>query len=212
METARSGDEAAAAAGVGKPVAVRLLSRHIVHKSDAGGVVLGVGSAEGSAVRSRESRRTRSHAESHGLPREDPAVTIAPMLDPPVAELLVGACRDPQLGPVLTLGAGGVWVEVLRDVTHRVLPVDGGEVEAALSELKVNALLAGARGGVAVQRAPIVGAALAVAECVTRWPEVAEVRSTRSSSTADRWPRWMRGWCWAPRRIADGASGAAAPP
>ena len=97
------------------------------------------------------------------------------MLASPVAELLVGACRDPQLGPVLSIGAGGIWVEVLRDVAHRVLPVGADEIEAALGELKVKALLAGARGRQAVRLGPIVDAAAAVADCVMRWPDIAEV-------------------------------------
>ena len=100
---------------------------------------------------------------------------VSPMLAPPVAELLIGACRDPQLGPVLTIGAGGVWIEILRDVAHRVLPVSADELEAMLAGLKVSALLAGARGHPPVRLDGIVRAAAAVAECVTRWPDIAEV-------------------------------------
>ncbi len=179
METVRSADEAARAAvraGAGRPVAVKLLSRHIVHKSDAGGVVLNVAGPDAArAAFEAVAANADSHARSRGLPAEERAATVSPMLPAPVAELLVGACRDPQLGPVLTVGAGGVWVEVLRDVAHRVLPVETGEVEAAIGELKVSALLAGARGGQAVKPGPIVEAAAAVAECVMRWPDVAEV-------------------------------------
>ncbi len=177
IEIARSADEAAAAAHrAAGPVAIKLLSRHITHKSDAGGVVLGVkGGDKARAAFETIAANTLDYARAHGLPEEACAATVSPMLAPPVAELLVGACRDPQLGPVLTIGAGGTWVEVLRDVAHRVLPVTPREVEAAVGELKVSALLAGTRGGRAVRVGPIVGAAAVVAECVMRWPDVAEV-------------------------------------
>lgn len=173
----RSPGEAEAAMGnIIGPVAVKLLSKHISHKTDAGGVMLNVHTGEEArAAFARIAENACAYARTHELAEEDCAATVSPMLAPPVAELLVGACRDPQLGPVLTLGAGGTWVEVLRDVAHRVLPVDEDEVAAAIRELKVSARLAGKRGGHAVRVGPIVGAARAVAECVMRWPDVAEV-------------------------------------
>ena len=176
-EVVRSADEAAAAAArAGCPVAIKLLSKHITHKSDAGGVVLDVGSAaEARAAFDSIAGNASEYARALGFPEEDYAAIVSPMLAPPVAEVLVGACRDPHLGPVLTIGSGGTWVEMLRDVTHRVLPVDEREVEAAIGELKVSALLAGGRGGTAVRTGPIVTAAMAVAECVMRWRDVAEV-------------------------------------
>ncbi|MXX36450.1 MAG: acetate--CoA ligase family protein [Gemmatimonadetes bacterium] len=176
-EVVRSVDEAGAAAKrAGCPVAIKLLSQQITHKSDAGGVVLDVGTGdEARTAFERIAANASAYARDHGLPEEDNAATVSPMLAPPVAELLVGACRDPQLGPVLTIGAGGIRVEVLRDVAHRVLPADGREVEAAIGELKVSAVLAGGRGGRAARPGAIVEAAAAVAECVMRWPEVAEV-------------------------------------
>lgn len=176
-EVVHSADEAAATAKrAGCPVAIKLLSTQITHKTEAGGVILGVGTGhEARTAFERIAVNASAYARSRGLPEEDHAATVSPMLSPPVAELLVGACRDPHLGPALTIGAGGIWVEVLRDVAHRVLPVDGREVEAAIAELKVSARLGGARGGRAVRLDGIVKAVAAVAECVTRWPEVAEV-------------------------------------
>ncbi len=175
----RSAEEASATtAEAGCPVVIKLLSQHVTHKSDAGGVVLDVRTGDEARIAfAGIAGRASVYASTHGLPEEKYAATVSPMLAPPVAELLVGAYRDPHLGPVLTVGAGGIWVEVLRDVAHRVLPVGGDEVEAAVGELKVSALLAGARGGQAVGLGPIVAAAGAVAECVMRWPDVAEVEA-----------------------------------
>ena len=113
MDMARTPAEAAqAAAETGGPVAVKLLSRWITHKSDAGGVALGVkGGRQAREAFERIVASARIHAAEHGLPGEEYAVTITPMLDPPVAELLVGGQRDAGIGPVLTVGAGGVWVD-----------------------------------------------------------------------------------------------------
>lgn len=177
LEIVHSADEAAAAAElIGGPVALKLLSRHITHKSDAGGVLLNVtGGDEARTAFESVAANARAYGSAHALPQEECSATVSPMLAAPVAELLVGACRDPQLGPVLTIGAGGIWVEVLRDAVHRVLPVAANEIEAALSDLKGKALLTGARGKEAVKPGPIVEAAAAVADCIMRWPDVAEV-------------------------------------
>lgn len=176
-EVVRSAGEAAAAgARAGCPVAIKLLSQHVSHKSDAGGVVLNVvGEVEARAAFESIAENAAAYNRARGHLEEECAAIVSPMLAPPVAELLVGGCRDPQLGPALTIGAGGIWVEVLRDVVHRVLPVDEREVEAALGELKVSALLAGGHGGEAVRVGPIATAAMAVAECVMRWQDVVEV-------------------------------------
>ncbi len=172
----RSADEAAdAAARAACPVAIKLSSRYISHKTDAGGVVLNVRSRDAArAAFESISANATSYGRARGFPAEACEATVSPMLEPPVAELLVGAYRDPQLGPVLTVAAGGIWAEVLRDATHRVLPVDEAEVEAAIGELKVNALLAGARGAPAVRLGPVAEAALAIGDCLMRWPDVAE--------------------------------------
>ncbi|MCY3677799.1 MAG: acetate--CoA ligase family protein [Gemmatimonadetes bacterium] len=176
-EVIRSGEEAAEQA-VRAPysVALKLLSKHITHKSDARGVVLDIPTPE-EARTAFESivANARSYARAHGLPREQYAALALPMLPKPIAEFLIGACRDPQLGPVLTVGAGGVWVEVFRDVVHRVLPVTDAEIASMLAELKANALLAGTRGRPAVRTGPIVAAASAVAQSLLHWDDIAEV-------------------------------------
>lgn len=176
MAVARGAAEAAAAAvRFDQPVAVKLLSRFLTHKSDAGGVELDVAPGEAAAAFDRIAERARGYARSQGAPEEAPAATVAPMLAPPDLELLVGAVRDPGLGPVLTLAAGGVFAEVLGDAAHRVLPVGAPEIEAALDELRAGVLLRGARGRPPLARGQVVEAALAIAACMTRFPEVREV-------------------------------------
>lgn len=169
-------EAAAAAAGFGGTVAVKVLSPRIPHKSDAGGVALGVAGAEEAA---EAFRRVVAAGErwlgGRSEPGEVPGALVSPMLSEPLAELLVGARRHPDVGPVLTVGAGGLWVEVLRDVAHRVLPVDDDEIRAMLEELRIGALLEGARGRPPADAGAVVEQAAAVARTLLEVPEVAEV-------------------------------------
>jgi acyl-CoA synthetase (NDP forming) len=141
-ELATSADEAVeAAARLGLPVAVKICSAQITHKSDIGGVALGLRSAD--EVRAAYERVSAAGSRVPGA-RVD-GVLVTPMRAGGVG-LLAGVTMDPAFGPVLAVGLGGVWVEVLRDTSLRVLPVDAAEVEAMLGELRAAPLLRGARG------------------------------------------------------------------
>lgn len=176
-EIIRSGDDALHEA-VRAPhrIALKLLSKHITHKTEAQGVVLDIATPDEARIAfERIVSGARSHARAKGLPDEEYAALASPMYPRPVAEFLVGACRDSQLGPVLTIGAGGVWVEVFRDVAHRVLPVSDAEIASMIAELKASALLAGTRGRPRVRTEPIVAAIAAVAHTLLKWRDIAEV-------------------------------------
>lgn len=131
-----------AAEHFGVPVALKVCSRDILHKSDVGGVALGV--TGGDDVRAafddvlRSSRAAVPDADVRG-------VLVSPMREAGL-ELLVGVTNDPTFGPVLTVGLGGIWVEVLKDSSLRVLPVARSEVTEMLEELKGASLLKGGRG------------------------------------------------------------------
>lgn len=175
---AGSADEVVEAIGsLGGAVAVKLVCPAITHKSDAGGVVLDVATE----VDAREAydgirRNARDYVVDRALEVSDPTrVLVTPMLDPPRAELLVGAYRDPELGPVLTLGAGGMWVEALDDVALRVLPVRRADIRRMLSELRIWQILSGGRGVLPVDPEPIVAVAMAVAETIRGEPRIDEV-------------------------------------
>jgi len=175
-EIIRSGEEAAEwAVRAPHSFALKLLSKQIIHKSDARGVVLDIPTPEEARVAFESIvANARGYARVRGLPAERYAALASPMLPGPIAEFLIGAHRDRQLGPVLTIGAGGVWVEVFDDVAHRVLPVNDAEIASMLSELKANVLLTGARGGAAVSTGPIVAAASAIAQSLLQWGDIAE--------------------------------------
>ncbi len=142
----------AAAAALGFPLALKIQSRNIPHKTEIGGVRLGIGGL--AALRDAyeavvaSARRQRPDAVLDG-------VLLQPMA-PPGVEVIVGAVRDPLLGPLIMVGAGGVLAELFRDTIYRLAPLDGDDVQEMLERLRIAPLLAGYRGA-----APLDGAALA---------------------------------------------------
>ncbi|CEJ09735.1 succinyl-CoA synthetase subunit beta [bacterium YEK0313] len=140
---AASAEEAAmAAAELGWPVVVKVLSPDIPHKSDCGGVRLGITSAD----EARAAFQAVTAAARHAHPAARILGVVVQTQEPSGAEVLVGVTRDPVFGPVMTVGLGGVFTEILGDVEHRTLPVDAGRAEAMVRRLKAFALLDGARG------------------------------------------------------------------
>ncbi len=133
-EVVGAGEAEAAAARLGYPVVVKAVAEGLAHKSDTGAVRLGLTSPQ--AVRDAVD----------DLAGQSDRFLVEAMVDGVVAELVVGVGRDPRVGLHLTLGAGGVLVELLRDTVTLLLPVAPGEVLGALRRLRVWPLLAGYRG------------------------------------------------------------------
>jgi acyl-CoA synthetase (NDP forming) len=141
-ELVTSADEAAQAAErLGLPVALKIVSAQITHKSDIGGVALGLGRAQD--VKDAYERVRAAGAAVAGATVD--GVLVTPMRSGGT-ELLAGVTLDPTFGPVLAVGLGGVWVEILKDIRLRALPVDAAEVRRMLEELRGIDLLRGARG------------------------------------------------------------------
>ena len=139
-------EAARAAEQIGFPVALKVSAPGLAHKTDAGGVLLGVGSAD-AAARAYEQILSAVSAAAPGTPIE--GVLVSPMRGEGV-DLLVGIVRDGTWGLTLVVGLGGIWVEVLADSAVRALPVTPSEVREMLSELKSFPLLTGSRGAEAV--------------------------------------------------------------
>ncbi len=131
-----------AARQVGFPVVLKIQSQAIAHKSDVGGVALHL-DGEDAVQEAYDKMIERVQKACPGAKLD--GVLVSPMRSAGT-ELLVGIIRDPLWGPVLTLGLGGIWTEVLRDTSVRVLPVSPEEIETMLSELRGFALLRGGRG------------------------------------------------------------------
>ncbi|HTQ94402.1 MAG TPA: acetate--CoA ligase family protein [Streptosporangiaceae bacterium] len=141
---ATSADEAiTAAAEIGGPLAVKIVSAQILHKSDLGAVRLGV-PADEAAVREAYRAVTAAAASAGAGATTD--VLISPMRTGGT-ELLVGVLRDPVWGPVLAVAVGGIFVEVLQDSALAPLPVTPAQARRMLGTLRGHALLDGARGG-----------------------------------------------------------------
>ena len=146
-----SSDGAVEAAGeLGYPVVVKTDEPSIAHKSDVGGVVLGVGDAEHvNAVYEDLSRRL------------GPRVTVATTA-PEGVELALGVVRDPHLGPLVVVGAGGLLVEVTADRVVRLPPLNETDALDALARLKISSLLDGVRGSAPVDRQDAARAVVAL--------------------------------------------------
>ncbi|WP_269792283.1 acetate--CoA ligase family protein [Stenotrophomonas sp. Iso1] len=158
--TARVATDAAQAHAIahdlGGPVVLKIASPDIAHKSDVGGVQLNVSPANAAdAYQQIRAAVAASRPDAH-----IDGVIISPMRDKGI-ELLVGIVRDPQWGLVLAVGLGGIWVELLKDTSLRLLPVTPDDVLTMLSELRASRLLDGYRGGIRVDRNE-------VAEVITR--------------------------------------------
>ncbi len=155
-ELATDADHAVAAARrIGGRVVLKIASDDIRHKSDIGGVALNL---EGDQAVAEAYRRVRAAAPAGA--RVD-GVLVAPMRSGGL-ELFVGCTSDAQWGPVIAVGLGGVWVEVLQDVALRPLPVLPEEARRMLTELRGAKLLAGARGVPAADLDAVASAVAAI--------------------------------------------------
>jgi acetyltransferase len=128
-------DAAAKAKEIGFPVAVKLIAAEVVHKTESGAVVLGLKSAEEVQAEGQK-LLTKTLGRGHLLIQEMVQGT----------EVLIGARTDPQYGPFLMVGLGGIFVEVLKDVSIRLLPIDEREAREMLKELRGYKVLEGVRG------------------------------------------------------------------
>ena len=138
-EVAQTAEEAAtAAARMGFPVALKVLSPSISHKSDVGGVELGLTSPE--SVRDAFARIRDNLAAKAAQARFD-GVAVQPMAAPGGVELIAGVTRDDRFGPMVMVGLGGVHVEVLKDTALRLAPLNSADAHGMLAELRGAALL-----------------------------------------------------------------------
>ncbi len=158
--TVATEEEAAhAAAEIGFPVALKIVSPQIVHKTEAGGVALGLAS--------REAVLSAARAMRESALRYAPGAQIDGFLVQEMArgvEVLVGAREDAQFGPMLVIGSGGVLVELMQDVSVHLLPVSRAEVLEALSGLKLMRLLEGYRGAPPADVEALADAIVAIAD------------------------------------------------
>jgi acetyltransferase len=155
----------------GFPVAVKISSPDILHKSDVGGVRLNIDSPEAvekayedimSSIRSTE-------------PQVQVGDVLVSKMAPPGLEVIVGMNRDPQFGPVILFGLGGIMVEIFQDVSLRLLPLTKDEALSMIQEIKGYGLIAGYRGQPPVDENALADCLLAVARMAENNPELIEI-------------------------------------
>jgi acetyltransferase len=169
---ARTPEEAVEIAGrLGYPVAMKIYSPDIIHKSDLGGVRVNLDGAE--AVRDAfdlmmmRIQRRMPEATLHGAYVERMA--------PRGREVIMGMTRDPQFGPMLMFGLGGIFVEVMKDVTFHLAPITAEEATQMLRATRSYALLEGVRGEAGVDLDAIAEGIQRMSQLVTDFPEIVEL-------------------------------------
>ena len=172
-ELAATPDEAVETANqIGYPVVLKIASPDILHKTDVGGVKVGLSNAE----EVRDAFELMVYRAQRYLPQAHLwGCLVQQMVPAGGLEVLVGMNRDPQFGPLVTFGLGGIYVEILKDVTFRIAPFAVQSAEKMLSEIRARALLDGVRGKPPVDKAAIVDTLLRIGQLVQDFPEIVEL-------------------------------------
>ncbi len=174
VDTRLAGSRAEAVAlsrEMGFPVALKIASHQVVHKSDAGGVKLGITSQSGVVRAYREIMTSvaAGHPEAHL-----DGVSVQRMARPGT-EVIMGMSKDPQFGPVLMFGLGGIWVELLKDVSFRIVPLLPRDAREMIREIKGFPLLEGYRGSPPAHLPTLEDMLLKLSSFVEANPEIGEL-------------------------------------
>jgi acetyltransferase len=171
-ELAATADEAVALADrIGYPVVLKIASPDILHKTDVGGVRVGLQTA----TDVRDAFDLIVYRAQRYVPDARIWGCLVQEMVPQGTEILIGMSRDPQFGPLVTFGLGGIYVEALKDVTFRVAPFDRTEAMAMLGEIRSHALIEGVRGQKPLDKDAIVDALLRISQLVTDFPNIVEL-------------------------------------
>jgi acetyltransferase len=162
---------ASLAAQIGYPVAMKLISPDILHKTEVGGVILNVGDAQAAraafAALIERARAAQPAARLRG-------VQIQQMVRGG-QEVIVGVKRDPTFGPLVMFGLGGIYVELLADVSFRLAPLSAADAWEMIAEVRSAKLLAGARGAAPADRVALVDAIVRIGQLAANHPQLAEL-------------------------------------
>ena len=152
----RAAEAKTALSGLAPPFAVKVVSPDILHKSDVGGVTLNAMDASGVA------RAITDMAQKPGIAGKPVEGWLVEEMIPAGREMVIGGLHDPQFGPMIMVGLGGIFVEILKDVSFRICPITEAEAWDMIGELKSAALLDGVRGESGVDKQALVDVMLKV--------------------------------------------------
>src|ERR1700744_406429 len=169
---ASSADDAAKlASGIGFPVVMKIVSPQILHKTEAGGVIVGVKSAE----QAKEAYSTiLANAKKYDAKAEILGVQVQQMLAGG-QELIIGAVTDPAFGKLVAFGLGGILVEVLKDITFRLAPASYEDALSMLDGIAAAEILRGVRGAPGIDRHALASMIERVGAMVVDFPEISEL-------------------------------------
>lgn len=169
---ATTADEAVAAAKeVGFPVALKIVSPDITHKSDVGGVKLNLATPD--EVKAAFNEIIAAAKKSEPKAKID-GVSVQKMARPGI-EVIMGMSQDAQFGPVLMFGLGGILVEVLKDVSFRLVPITPRDARQMIQEIKGRPLLEGYRGQEPADVEALEKLLLRLSDFIEKHPEIAEL-------------------------------------
>jgi acyl-CoA synthetase (NDP forming) len=172
---------------MGGPVVLKVVSPVIPHKTDAHGVELNLlGAEQARPAFQRVIEAGSRFAIDQGLAPDIRGVLVTKMLPSPVAELFVGVRHDPDYGPVLSVGAGGVAVEIHHDTALRGLPIGRVEAMEMLDEIRIARLLNGFRGRPPANREALADVILGIAACALTHHEIEELEANPVFAYEDR--------------------------
>lgn len=156
---------------MGFPVVLKIASPDVIHKSDSGGVKLSLNNiAEVKKAYDgilKKVKRQYRRAVIHGI-------SVQKMVRPGT-EVIVGISKDPQFGPVIMFGLGGIFVELLKDVSFRVIPVERKDAEEMIKEIKGYPLLQGYRGKEPADISSLVNIILKISRFIEEYPRIKEL-------------------------------------
>ncbi|MEH6579886.1 MAG: acetate--CoA ligase family protein [Amphritea sp.] len=153
------------------PLAMKVVSKDILHKSDAGGVKLNV---SGAAGLQQAHQQILESCKAYKADADIEGVLVTPMARKGT-EVIIGMSRDPIFGPVLMFGLGGIFVEILKDVAFRAIPLNRDDAGSMIDQIKARKILEGARGEAAVDKEALIELLLKVSAIVEAHPEIAEL-------------------------------------
>jgi acetyltransferase len=166
-----TGEAKRAAQEIGFPVVLKIASPNILHKSDVGGIKVGIES---------EKELERAYREilwnaNRFMPEATIWGVLVQEMVPYDREVIVGVSRDPQFGPLVMFGLGGIYVEVLKDVSFRVAPLTERDAQDMIQEIRSFPLLSGVRGQPKADLASLKEILLRVSQLVTEFPQINEM-------------------------------------
>lgn len=169
---AETADQAVEMAGeIGYPVVLKIASPDILHKTDVGGVRVGLQSAQDV----RDAFELMVYRAERYVPGARIWGCTVQEMTPQGHEILVGMNRDPQFGPLVTFALGGIYVEILKDATFRIAPFARNEAWQMMEEIRAHALLDGVRGRPPADKEAIVDTLMRIGQLVTDFPEILEL-------------------------------------